>query len=136
MNKKWIVILGVFVLFIIVVAVFSAKGEKLTTKTFLADDQHVKVTGRTAYIDGKRWLTFSAGKIEFEFYGTAASIDIFGDYTSENPDDSARQAHIGIELDGERVIDAMIQSKNNTFEVLKDNGQEPAWHTVPVTAMR
>ncbi len=107
-------------------------GAELSTKTFVADDQHVKVTGRTAYIDGKRWLTFSAGKIEFEFYGTAVSIDILGDSTSESSSKSAKQAHIGIELDGERVIDTMITSKNNTFEVLTDEGQAPAWHTVSV----
>lgn len=103
---------------------------EITTKTFAADEQYVKVTGRTAYIDRQRWFTFSAGKIEFEFYGTAVSIDVLGDFTSENPEDRARQSHIGIELDGERVVDTLIETKNNTFEVLKDEGQEPAWHTV------
>jgi len=134
MNKKYIVFFGGVVLLIVVLAfVFiTMSSHKLRTQTFVADDEHVKVTGRTAFIDGKRWLTFSAGKIEFEFYGTAVSVDILGDFTSEKPDDSARQAHIGIELDGERVIDTLITSKNNTFEVLADNGQESAWHTVSV----
>lgn len=105
---------------------------ELTTKTFLADEQYVKVTGRTAFIGGKRWLTFSAGKIEFEFYGTAVSVDIFGDFTSECEEHSARQSHIAIELDGVRVVDAMIKNRNNTYEILQDEGQEPAWHTVSV----
>ncbi len=135
MNKKYIVILLVFIMLIIILAFFfiaARKSTELSTKSFVADDQHVKVTGRTAFLDGKRWLTFSAGQIEFEFYGTAVSIDILGDSISEGSDNSARQAHIGIELDGERVIDTLITSKNNTFEVLADNGQEPAWHTVSV----
>lgn len=157
MNKKYMIILLAIAALIAALVFFITDDKKsadqthdsdtkeememnyekaeIITKTFVADEQYVKVTGRTAYIDQARWFTFSAGKIEFEFYGTAVSLDVLGDFTSENPEDRARQSHIAIELDGERVVDTLIATKNNTFEILKDEGQEPAWHTVSFTKL-
>lgn len=98
----------------------------------IADDKHVKATGRTKMMGDVRWLTLSAGQIEFKFYGTSASIDILGDKTATDPKASDKRAHIAIELDGVRVIDTLIDKNENTYDVLQDFGQKAKWHTVSV----
>lgn len=46
---------------------------------FYADEQHVKITGRTIYRDHVRYLGYSATSISFRFTGTQATASIISD---------------------------------------------------------
>ncbi|MCR5720221.1 MAG: hypothetical protein K6F84_06600 [Lachnospiraceae bacterium] len=111
----------------------GSTNTNLTSRTFYADDSHVKATGRSVFYNNERWLTFSASKIEFKFHGTAASIDIRGDKNATNSDTSCVNARcrIAIEIDGTRE-EYTIDKDYQTIEVLKDIGQQPADHVVSV----
>ncbi|MCR5719674.1 MAG: DUF4214 domain-containing protein [Lachnospiraceae bacterium] len=108
------------------------EGE-LTQQSFVADNEHVKVTGRTKFENNQRILTFSAAKVEFKFFGTAASIDIYDGDSSGKADD--HKNHVGMYLDGERVVDELIKAKDTNYVVLADEGQDPQWHVVSVVKL-
>jgi hypothetical protein len=110
----------------------EAPSSEFSYRSFTADDSHVKVTGRTVYDDNKRWLTFSAGKIEFKFFGTSASIKMRADNGVNNASRINARNHIAMELDGERVIDDILDEPVKDYVVLADDNQQPAWHTVAV----
>lgn len=88
----------------------------LTDKTFSADEQNVKLIGRTADNEGIRWLGLSATGVEFTFTGTSVSFTLVGDNMTSNPEKTPRFA---VYINGERTIDDVVDAPEKTVEVFK-----------------
>lgn len=53
--------------------------EMIETKTYEAEEQYVKMLGRTHNENGILWLAHSASGVEFTVRGTQCSVKIIGD---------------------------------------------------------
>lgn len=93
----------------------TKEAETLTEKSYQAEEQYVKLLGRTEMYQNIRWLALSASGIEFTFTGTKASITIAADSTlTTGPTNRARFA---IYVNGERVVDEQVKKMLETYEV-------------------
>ena len=94
----------------------AAPGE-ITTQTFCASEDNVKVIGRTYFNDSQeRWLANTASGIEFSFVGTDASVTIIGDAVASQADQSNNQARIAIYVNDELVVDDMVDEAIHTYD--------------------
>ncbi len=103
--------------------------ETLTAKTYAAEEQYVKTIGRTHSEEGVLWLAHSASGVEFTMTGTAASVTVVGDSMTSQPDGRARFAAY---IDGERVLDEMIDEPEKTFEIFAGTDEK----TVTITLLK
>ncbi len=92
----------------------------LSDKTFAADEQNVKIIGRTAVNEGIRWLALSASGVEFTFTGTKASFTIVGDNMVSNAD---KQARFAVYINGEKTMDEMVDAAEEEFTVFTADEQ-------------
>ena len=53
--------------------------------SFKADENSVRIIGRTVYRDGVRWLGYSCTAAEFEFTGTKVLAEIKTDWVNDEP---------------------------------------------------
>lgn len=88
---------------------------KLSEDTF-------KTLGRVYYNDGKIYCALSGTGVEFTFKGTECHVTVSGDdmASAGNADSNAR---IGIYLNGERVVDDMIDQPEKTYQVFKTDSE-------------
>ncbi len=107
----------------------TEEGELMTTRTFDAEPQYVKMLGRTHNENGILWLAQSASGVEFTVKGTSCSVKIAGDTMTAAADNQARFAAY---VDGERVVDALITQDEIVYDIFSgDEMQE-----VTVTLMK
>jgi len=78
-------------------------------------------TGRTAINNNMLWCSLSGTGTEFKFTGKNASVTIAGDSTSENKYDPNNQARIAIYVNGERVVDDMIDEPEKTYNIINSS---------------
>lgn len=99
------------------------KGEENMNVT--ANGENVKLVGRTHLIDDTLWLALSGSGIEFTYTGKKLDITLVGDgaATAGNPDNQARAA---IYVNGERVVDDMIDKAEETYTVLDSESEQTA----------
>lgn len=83
-------------------------------RTYEAEEQYVKMLGRTHNENGILWLALSASGVEFTVKGTKCSVKIVGDSMIASEDNQARFAAY---VDGERVVDEMITQSEVTYDV-------------------
>lgn len=85
--------------------------------TFVPDWENVKPLGRTCQLDDSLWLCFSGSGAEFAFSGSRCEVVIAGDDKADagNRDDLVR---IAIYVNGERVVDDMIDAAEKTYTVV------------------
>ena len=81
-------------------------------QTFKATGKHVKRLGRTYEYNDALWLALSGGGVEFTFYGKRAEVTIQGDNIASGGENLAR---IGIEVNGERVVDDLVNQPLKTY---------------------
>lgn len=91
--------------------------EELTMKTFQPSDQYIKTIGRIAYVDDTLWMALSGSGAEFTFTGTKASITLQGDTSIMG--DRNSQARVAIFVNDTCVIDDMIDSMTETYQVFE-----------------
>jgi lysophospholipase L1-like esterase len=84
---------------------------------------NVKPLGRTWQREDSLWLAFSASGAEFAFIGAACTIVVAGDNRAANANEGCNHARIAIELDGVRVVDAMIDAPEKTFTLTAEDGE-------------
>lgn len=94
---------------------------ELTQKTFAADEQHVKMLGRTHAEDGILWLALSASGVEFTMTGTSASVTLAGDSMVSTESNRARFAAY---VDGKRVADEMVTETEQTVEIFSSETEK------------
>ena len=95
-----------------------------TEKNFTANEETVKLLGRT-YFDGARLCCALSGTgAEFTFTGTKCTVTIDGDSNSGNPTAKDNQARVGIYVNGERVIDDMVDKSREVYDVFESDTPE------------
>ena len=87
-------------------------------------EKNFKPLGR-AYFDGGRiYCALSGTGAEFTFTGTRCTVTVAGDSTATNSSQADNQSRLAIYLNGERVVDEMIDSETETFEVLDSSSEQ------------
>lgn len=98
----------------------ACTGEKSDpVKTYVPSSENVKPLGRTMVTDDMLWLAFSGSGAEFTVSGTKAEIVIAGDDNAEKPDNEDDKARIAVYVNGERVVDDMIDHAEETYTVFE-----------------
>ena len=98
---------------------------ELTEKNFPADEQNVKLIGRTGEAEGIRWLALSASGVEFTFTGTSAAFTLVGDNMTTNAEKQPRYA---VYINGEQTMDELMDAAEKTITVF--TADEPVETTV------
>ena len=92
-----------------------------TETTYTASEGNVKLLGRT-YFDGEKlFCALSGTGAEFTFTGTKCSITVMGDSNSGNVTAADNQARVGIYVNGERVIDDMVDNLMEIYDVFESD---------------
>ncbi len=96
-------------------------GQTYDPGVFLMSKANVKRLGRTVMIDDTLWFSYSASGVEFNFTGSSLTFDLRSDskYMEE-----ANQVRFAIYVDGERVVDEMMDEAFKNVEVLNLSASE------------
>ena len=89
----------------------------LSTREFAPSEAYVRAIGRTEEQDDTLWLVQSGSGAEFTFTGTAASVTLKPDSMLNGGMDS--QVRIAIYVNGERVVDGMVNNLEKTYAVFE-----------------
>lgn len=87
--------------------------------TFLPTWQNVKPLGRTKQLADSLWLVLSGSGAEFSFFGSRCEVTIAGDNRATDAEQANNHARLAMELDGQRVVDTMIDAAEKTCTVLQ-----------------
>lgn len=90
-------------------------------RKIIADSSNVKQLGRTQLIDETLWLAFSGTGADFDYTGKKLDITLKGDGSSLLPKDGENCARVAIYVDGERVIDDMIDKPEEVYTVFESD---------------
>lgn len=106
----------------------AAPGEETFYKP---DNKNVKQLGRTAYLDDDvLYCAFSGTGIEFTFTGTKCSITVLGDTGSTNSANADSHARVAVYVNGERVIDDMVDQSEEVYSVIDSETEVEATVTL------
>lgn len=100
-------------------------SETTTGTTAALTSETAKLVGRTYLDDDTLWVAFSGAGAEFVYTGKKLEITIVGDNaaTAGNADNYAR---VAIYVDGERVVDDMLDQKEKTYTAFESNEAKSA----------
>jgi lysophospholipase L1-like esterase len=102
----------------------AAEQEESSVKSIELKEENFKELGRTYYSDGKIYCALSGSGAEFTFTGTSCTVQITGDSNSTNSSSADNQARVGIYVNGERVIDDMIDNYIESYDVFSSDTEE------------
>lgn len=112
----------------------TEESHDMNTETlYKATEENVKLLGRTYYDADRLYCALSGTGFEFSFTGTKCSITVVGDSNSENSSQADNQARVGIYVNGERVIDDMVDKKEEVYDVFQSD--EPQEVTVSLVKL-
>ncbi|MDE7361365.1 MAG: GDSL family lipase [Oscillospiraceae bacterium] len=86
--------------------------------------ENVKLLGRTYYNDDWLYCALSGTGVEFTFTGTKCTMFVTGDSNSASAGAADNHARVGIYVNGERVIDDMVDNKQEVYEVFSSDEPE------------
>lgn len=92
-----------------------------TETTYKATAENVKLLGRTYFNEDKLYCALSGTGAEFSFTGTKCTVNISGDSNAMNASASDNQARVGIYVNGERVIDDMVDNLRESYDVFESD---------------
>lgn len=100
----------------------AAEVHDMNTETvYKATAENVKLLGRTYFNEDKLYCALSGTGAEFSFTGTKCTVDISGDSTAMNASAADNQARVGIYVNGERVIDDMVDNLRESYDVFSSD---------------
>ena len=88
---------------------------------FKATEKYVKMIGRTYDYNEVLWLALSGSGVEFSFFGKKAEITFIGDPIAVSGDNQAR---IGIYVNGNRVIDDMVNQPLKRYSAFESDTEQ------------
>lgn len=88
----------------------------------IADENSVKLLGRTCLIGDTRWCAYPGTGIEFEYTGKRLEITLQGDDSIY--DSSNRFARVAVYADGKRVADELMDSVEKTIKAFESKETE------------
>lgn len=95
--------------------------EEKTVKTVIADSSNVKQLGRTYLMDDTLWLAFSGTGVDFSYTGKKLNLDLVGDGVSEVKDNNENYARFAVYVDGERVVDEVMDQPAKTVTAFESD---------------
>ncbi|MCI5750990.1 MAG: GDSL-type esterase/lipase family protein [Oscillospiraceae bacterium] len=97
----------------------ASAEESAVPSPVVLTEENVKLTGRTELIDDTLWCAFSGTGADFVYTGKGLDITIVGDGAATVGSDN--QARVAVYVNGERVVDEMIDSAEKTFRVAEND---------------
>ena len=96
------------------------KGDKKeltmnSTQEYMLTTDNIKTLGRTLYHNNRRWLSFSASGIEFEFTGRKCEVTLVGDSMANTNSGEGHQARYAIYVDDQLIVDDLLKEKEKTI---------------------
>ena len=104
-----------------------------TEITYTASSDNVKHLGRTYFNEDKLYCALSGTGAEFSFTGTKCSVSVYGDSNASNASAADNHARVGIYVNGERVIDDMVDQMIEVYDVFES--EEPQEVVVSVVKL-
>lgn len=98
----------------------SGKGEDGKTDkggNVVMNAENVKLLGRTHLIDDTLWLAFSGTGADFDYTGKKLEVTLVGDAAASGG--AENQVRAAVYVDGERVIDQMLDEPEKTLTVFE-----------------
>lgn len=92
-----------------------------TETTYKAAAENVKLLGRTYFNEDKLYCALSGSGAEFTFNGTKCTVNVNGDSNAMNASAADNQARVGIYVNGERVIDDMVDNLRESYDVFESD---------------
>ncbi|MDE6709070.1 MAG: hypothetical protein K2J76_01115, partial [Oscillospiraceae bacterium] len=89
----------------------ALKDLPLSAKSFAASDDHVKPLGRNLFKNDIRMFTYTCSGIEFEFFGTSASIDVI----------CGGKARVAVYVNDELTEDIILDNGETSLDVFAAN---------------
>lgn len=97
-----------------------------TETIYQLTEENVKLLGRT-YFDGEKlFCALSGSGAEFTFNGTKCSVVVTGDSNVISPSGADNQARVAIYVNGERVVDDMVDSLQEEYDVFESDTPQTA----------
>lgn len=87
-------------------------------------EDNVKPLGRTFYVDETLYCALSGTGVEFTFTGTQCSITVQGDSGSTSSSNADNQARVAVYVNGERVIDDMVDNAEEVYNVFESDTEK------------
>jgi len=115
----------VFILLTVFACMLYACGEKeevLSLKTIVPTETNVRTIGRTGWLNDTLWMVHSGSGAEFTFWGTTATVTLLGDSTVLANSDA--QVHFAIYVNGEEVVNDMMNKLEKTYTVFESEVEE------------
>lgn len=97
-----------------------SSAEKQEGQTVVLTADTAKLVGRTYLNDDTLWTAFSGSGVEFTYTGKKLDITVIGDYASTAGNDE-NYARVAIYIDGERVVDDMLNEKEKTYTAFESD---------------
>jgi len=102
-------------------------------KTFIPNWDNVKPLGRTMPLADSLWLAYSGSGAEFAFTGSQCAVTFAGDNHAADPACANDHVRIAVDLDGQRVVDTMLDAAEKTCTVL--DAADSAEHIVRIVKL-
>lgn len=105
----------------------TEEEHNMNTETiYQLTEENVKLLGRT-YFDGEKlFCALSGSGAEFTFNGTKCSVTVTGDSNATSPSAADNQARVAIYVNGERVVDDMVDNIQETYDVFESDTPQTA----------
>ena len=87
-------------------------------------EENVKLLGRTYMIDDTLWLSLSGSGVDFSYTGKKLSMTVVGDGASTISGNDTNYARLAVYVDGERVIDDMINSPEKSYTIFESDKEK------------
>ncbi len=95
--------------------------EESNVKKVVMESSNVKTLGRTYLKDETLWLALSGTGVDFSYTGKDLKITVQGDEASRLEGNKDNYARVAVYVDGERVIDDMVDKEEEVYEVFSSN---------------
>lgn len=122
--RKIVVLLSTLCLLLLATACTSSDNGELSMIPIDLIDKNFKELGRVYYTDDKIYCALSGSGVEFTFTGIECTVTVVGDSGSSNLSMADSQVRVAIYVNGERVIDDMIDNPTETYEVFQSDTEE------------
>lgn len=101
----------------------SASSDVQEGQSVVLTADTAKLVGRTYLNDDTLWTAFSGSGAEFTYTGKKLDITIVGDNASTAGNEE-NYARVAIYIDGERVIDDMLNEKEKTYTAFESDTEK------------
>lgn len=92
--------------------------------TVVLNSENVKLVGRTYLMDDTLWTALSGAGAEFVYTGKKLEVTIVGDGSATVANNNDNYARAAVYVDGERVVDDMINEAEKTYTVFESDTEK------------